>query len=280
MKFNYWLPLLFSALFLTSCLDTESPFGEPVDETDFLEQNALEEDVEVTESGLQYRIIEEGNGESPNPESVIFTEFSSRTVSGETFEESNGIIYSPINQITLQGLAEGLQLMDEGSTYELFLPPELAYGNSPPAGSVLRPGSVVIFEIELDSYLRDPETFLTENRENNEDIIETDSGLQYRIIEEGSDNTPAETDTVSVNYKGTFTNGFVFDESAEGEPASFPVNRVIPGFSEALQLMGEGAIYEIFVPYDLGYGAPNINRPQTIPEEAVLVFELELLEIE
>ncbi|MEX2456383.1 MAG: FKBP-type peptidyl-prolyl cis-trans isomerase, partial [Balneolaceae bacterium] len=253
---------------------------EPVDETDFLEQNALEEDVEVTESGLQYRIIEEGNGERPNSESVIFTDFLSRTVSGETFEDSNGIIYSPINQIALPGLAEGLELMDEGSTYELFLPPELAYGNSPPAGSVLRPGSVVIFEIELDSYLRDSETFMTENRENNDDISETESGLQYRIIEEGSDTKPAETDTVNVNYTGTFTNGFVFDESPEGEPASFPVDGVIPGFSEALQLMGVGATYEIFVPYDLGYGAPNITRPQTIPEEVVLVFELELLEIE
>lgn len=276
MKSGLLFFALFSILLFAGCLDTESPFGEPVDETDFLEQNALKEDVEVTESGLQYRIIEEGNGERPDSENVVFTEFSSRNISGDIFEESNGIIYTPINRISLPGLAEGLQLMDEGSTYELFLPPELAYGDAPPPGSVLRPGSVLIFDIVLDSFLRDPETFLTENVENNDDIIETESGLQYRIIEEGSENIPAATDEVTINYTGTFTNGFVFDESPENEPASFTVNQVIPGFSEALQLMGEGAIYEIFVPAELGYGQ---NPPQNIPLGAVLVFEIELLEI-
>lgn len=268
--------VLLTVLLFTGCLNTESPFGEAVDETDFLEQNALEDDVEVTDSGLQYRIIEEGNGERPNSENIIFTEFSSRTISGDIFEESDGIIYSPINQISLSGLKEGLLLMDEGSTYELFLPSELAYGNAPPQGSVLRPGSVLIFEIELDSFLRDPEVFLSENKENNEDIIETESGLQYRVIEEGNDNSPESDDEVTINYTGTFANGFVFDESPEDEPATFTVSQVIPGFSEALQLMGEGSIFEIFVPSDLGYGQ---NPPQGIPLGAVLVFELELLEI-
>ncbi len=276
MKFSFLLFLLLTVLLLTGCLNTESPFGDAVDESEFLEQNALKEDVFVTESGLQYRIIEEGNGESPDVENIIFTEFTARTISGNIFDDSNGIVFIPINRISLQGLAEGLQLMDEGSTYELFLPPELAYGNSPPPGSVLRPGSVLIFEIELDSYLRDPETFLTENKENNDDIIVTESGLQYRVIEEGNNTTPESDNVVSINYTGTFTNGFVFDETPEGEPASLPVNQVIPGFSEALQLMGEGAIYEIFIPSEIGYGQ---NPPQGIPLGAILVFKIELLEI-
>lgn len=113
MKFK--LPAIFAfftVLLITGCLNTESPFGEAVDETDFLEQNALNDDIEVTESGLQYRIVEEGNGEKPKTENIVFTEFTSRTVSGETFEESDGIIYTPINQISLSGLKEGLLLMD------------------------------------------------------------------------------------------------------------------------------------------------------------------------
>ncbi len=275
MKYISTISLLLLALLFSGCMDTESPFGDPVDETDFLEQNALEDDVEVTDSGLQYRIIEEGEGDSPNSESVVFVEYVGTTISDETFMDSDGIDYFPISILNLEGLAEGIQMMNEGSRFEFFIPPELGYGDNPPTGGPLRPGSVLVFDMELDSFLQDPEEFLAENREN-EDITETESGLQYRVIEEGSDNSPAEEDDVSVRYTGTFTNGYVFDESPDEDTVTFPVSGVIPGFSEALQLMGEGATYEIFVPADIGYGD---NTPPAIPDGAILVFEIELDEI-
>ena len=275
MKLTPTISLLFLALLFSGCMDTESPFGDPVDETDFLEQNALEDDVEVTDSGLQYRIIEEGEGDSPNSESVVFVEYVGTTISDETFMDSDGIDYFPISILNLEGLAEGIQMMNEGSRFEFFIPPELGYGDNPPTGGPLRPGSVLVFDMELDSFLQDPEEFLAENREN-EDITETESGLQYRVIEEGSDNSPAEEDDVSVRYTGTFTNGYVFDESPDEDTVTFPVSGVIPGFPEALQLMGEGATYEIFVPADIGYGD---NTPPAIPDGAILVFEIELDEI-
>ena len=275
MKLTPTISLLFLALLFSGCMDTESPFGDPVDETDFLEQNALEDDVTVTDSGLQYRIIEEGEGDSPNSESVVFVEYEGSTISGETFMDSDGIDYFPISILNLEGLVEGMQLMTEGSRFEFFIPSELGYGDNPPTGGPLRPGSVLVFDMELDSFLQDPEDYLAENREN-EDITETETGLQYRVIEEGSDNSPAEEDEVSVRYTGTFTNGYVFDESPDEDTVTFPVSGVIPGFSEALQLMGEGAIYEIFVPADIGYGD---NTPPSIPDGAILVFEIELDEI-
>jgi len=276
MKCNSLPFLIFSLFFITGCLNIDSPFGDPVDETDFLEQNSLEEDVFVTESGLQYRIIEEGEGDSPNLESVIFIDFVGTNISNEVFLESGGIEFYRLNSLNLEGLLEGIQLMNEGSKYEFFLPPELGFGDNPPTGGALRPGSVLVFELELDSFLQDPEDFLAENRERDE-IIETESGLQYRVIEEGSEQRPDEEDEVSVRYTGAFTNGFVFDESPDEETVSFQVGGVIPGFSEALQLMGEGAIYEIFVPGELGYGAGAVERG--LPENAILVFELELDEI-
>jgi len=275
MKYISTISLLLLALLFSGCMDTESPFGDPVDETDFLEQNALEDDVEVTDSGLQYRIIEEGEGDSPNSESVVFVEYVGTTISDETFMYSDGIDYFPISILNLEGLAEGIQMMNEGSRFEFFIPPELGYGDNPPTGGPLRPGSVLVFDMELDSFLQDPEEFLAENRER-EDITVTETGLQYRVIEEGSDNSPAEEDEVSVRYTGTFTNGYVFDESPDEDTVTFPVSGVIPGFSEALQLMGEGATYEIFVPADIGYGD---NTPPAIPDGAILVFEIELDEI-
>jgi len=276
MKLTSTISLLLLALLFSGCMDTESPFGDPVDESDFLEQNALEDDVTVTESGLQYRIIEEGEGDSPNSENVVFVEYEGRTISDEIFMDSDGIDYFPISLLNIEGLVEGIQMMNEGSRFEFFIPPELGYGDNPPTGGPLRPGSVMIFDMELDSYLQDPDEFLAENREK-EDITETETGLQYRVIEEGNDQRPDEESGVSVRYTGTFTNGYVFDESPDGETVSLIVGEMIPGFSEALQLMGEGAIYEIFIPGELGYGDDATRRG--LPDGAILVFEIELDEI-
>lgn len=103
------------------------------------------------------------------------------------------------------------------------------------------------------------------------------SGLQYRVVKEGSGKSPTMTDTVKVNYKGRLVNGTEFDSSYKrGEPAQFPLNAVIKGWAEALQLMKPGAQYEIFIPPDLAYGE-NGNGP--IPPNAVLIFDVELLEV-
>lgn len=122
------------------------------------------------------------------------------------------------------------------------------------------------------------QAFLEENLQN-EDVFETDSGLQYRVLEEGDGESPTAEDVVRVHYEGKLLTDEVFDSSYErGQPATFPLNRVITGWTEGLQLMEEGAKYQFFIPSDLAYG----NQPpqgSPIPPGAVLIFEVELLEV-
>ncbi len=119
--------------------------------TEFLEENAQNDDVMVTESGLQYRVIEEGTGVQPTAENEVEVHYRGTLISGEEFDSSHSrgqTATFPLNRV-IPGWTEGLQLMREGATYEFFVPSELAYGNNPPPGSPIQPGSVLIFEVEL-----------------------------------------------------------------------------------------------------------------------------------
>ena len=111
------------------------------------------------------------------------------------------------------------------------------------------------------------------------EVTTTESGLQYEVLVEGSGPRPSATDTVVTHYHGTLTDGTVFDSSVErGSPASFPVNRVIAGWTEALQMMGVGAKWRLVIPSELAYGERGAGG--AIPPNATLVFEVELLEIQ
>ena len=121
------------------------------------------------------------------------------------------------------------------------------------------------------------EKFLADNKKK-DGVKVTDSGLQYQVIKEGDGAKPKATDTVKVHYHGTLIDGTVFDSSVEREePAQFPVNRVIKGWTEALQLMQVGDKYRLVIPSDLAYGQNGAGGD--IGPNAVLVFEVELLDI-
>lgn len=121
--------------------------------------------------------------------------------------------------------------------------------------------------------------FLEENAKN-EGVVTTASGLQYQVIKEGTGRQPKATDLVSCHYEGRLIDGKVFDSSYlhGGEPLTFPLNGVIKGWTEGVQLMKEGAKYRFFIPYNLAYGENGI--PGTIPPYATLVFDVELVKIE
>ena len=104
------------------------------------------------------------------------------------------------------------------------------------------------------------------------------SGLQYEVVREGTGRKPKATDSVKCHYEGTLVDGTVFDSSRRrGEPAVFPLNGVIRGWTEGLQLMQEGAVYRVFIPYNLAYGENGAGA--SIPPYAALVFEVELIEV-
>lgn len=124
---------------------------------------------------------------------------------------------------------------------------------------------------------KEGEAFLSENKKK-EGVKTLASGLEYKVITEGKGKAPKDTDTVTVHYKGTLIDGTEFDSSYKrNAPATFPVNGVIKGWTEALQLMKEGSKWELFIPANLAYG--ESGRPG-IPPNSVLIFEVELIKIE
>ncbi|MGM9816087.1 MAG: FKBP-type peptidyl-prolyl cis-trans isomerase [Lepagella sp.] len=119
--------------------------------------------------------------------------------------------------------------------------------------------------------------FLKENKQN-PNVKETSTGLQYVVEKEGTGAQPTAEDEVTVHYTGRLLDGTVFDSSVNrGEPATFPLNRVIPGWTEGVQLMKEGAKYTFFIPSDLAYGPQGI--PGAIPPHSTLIFEVELIKV-
>jgi len=124
---------------------------------------------------------------------------------------------------------------------------------------------------------KEGEAFLAENK-NKEGVKTLPSGLQYKMITEGTGKSPKATDTVTVNYRGTFVDGTEFDNSYKrGQPATFQVNGVITGWTEALQLLKEGAKCQLFIPSHLAYGEKGAGG--IIGPNATLIFEVELLSV-
>ena len=124
---------------------------------------------------------------------------------------------------------------------------------------------------------REGEEFLAANAKK-EGVIVLPSGLQYKVIKEGEGRMPELTDKVKCHYEGTFVDGEKFDSSYDRkQPAVFGVNQVIPGWTEALQLMSEGSVWELYIPYKLGYGEAGAQGAS--PPYSALVFKVELIEV-
>lgn len=259
----------------------------------FLEENKAREGVQVTDSGLQYMALEEGDkdGLTPTSTDLVVFEFAMTTADGVEISSSRAIGAAPqvrVSEIAVDmpGLAEGLQMMNEGDHYRFFLPPDLGYGDRIGPNAPFGPNETLIVDVELIK-VQNPErnlelakAFLAENAKK-DGVQTTKSGLQYEVISEGpaDGESPAATDTVEVDYQGTLINGTEFDSSyARGQSATFPLNRVIPGWTEGLQLMSEGDKFRFFIPPELGYGANGGPGGSIGPNEA-LIFEVELIDV-
>jgi FKBP-type peptidyl-prolyl cis-trans isomerase len=185
------------------------------------------------------------------------------------FIKNNGVEIDDV--AFLRGLDEGMEGIKSALTNEQL---QAAYVNYQKTAQAKQAEMAKEKSAEA---IKEGETFLAENGARKE-VITTASGLQYEVIRKGTGATPAANDTVSTHYRGTLINGEEFDSSySRNEPAEFPVNRVIPGWTEALQLMKTGAKWKLFIPYQLAYGEQG--SPPRIPGGSALVFDIELLEI-
>ena len=241
--------------------------------------SAAPADAETTESGLASRVIKPGDGNaSPSAADTVTVHYSGWTTDGKMFDSSvkRGQPTSfPLNRV-IPGWTEGLQLMVIGETRRFWIPADLAYGENPGGGL---PGGLLVFDVELLDIQKAPEPPKVPEDVGAipEDAEVRDSGLASRLLKAGEGTEhPSKRDVVTVHYSGWTTNGQLFDSSVmRGQPATFGLSQVIPGWTEGVQLMVEGEKRRFWIPAKLAYGE---NPPGGAPA-GMLVFDVELLKV-
>lgn len=268
--------------------EEEEPIGEPLE----LEETSAPEMPEgppeefegfeyaTTDSGLEYAIIEEGDGEQPEAGDVVRVHYRGQladgTVFDSSFERGDPFRFAIGRGQVIPGWDEGIALLQEGGTAKLVIPPELAYGPQG-SGGVIPPNATLYFDVELVEVL---EGGPDEPVAVAEDEYETaESGLQYHVIEEGSGEMPEEGDPVSIEFTAWLDDGTRLDSSIDrGEPLVFVIGseQIFPGLSEGVNMMAEGGQWQFVIPPDLAFGEEGSGA---IPPDTSLTFLVELLEI-
>ncbi|MBW1810349.1 MAG: FKBP-type peptidyl-prolyl cis-trans isomerase [Deltaproteobacteria bacterium] len=226
-------------------------------------------------SGLASLMIKAGTGaKHPRAHDTVKVHYTGWTTDGKMFDSSvsRGRPASfPLNRV-IPGWTEGLQLMTTGEKRRFWIPVELAY-----KGKRGAPAGMLVFDVELleIKVKPDPPQTPADVAEPPQDAKKTQSGLAYKVLKQGTGQKhPLATSKVKVNYSGWTTDGKMFDSSiTRGRPAGFPLNRVIAGWTEGLQLMVVGEKCRFWIPQELAYkGKPGAPA-------GMLVFDVELLEI-
>ena len=232
-------------------------------------------DAQKTKSGLASKLIQAGTGDkNPRSYDVVEVHYSGWTTDGKMFDSSvtrGRPAKFALNRV-IAGWTEGVQLMKVGEKRRFWIPEEIAYQGRPGA-----PKGMLVFDIELLSIAegKKPIPAPANVAAPPKDATTTKTGLKYTVLTKGKGkNKPKATDKVKVHYTGWTTDGKMFDSSVQrGVPATFPVGRVIAGWTEMLQLMTPGEKVRAWIPQDLAYkGRPG--APQ-----GMLVFDIELLDI-
>jgi peptidylprolyl isomerase len=230
-------------------------------------------DATKTASGLAYKILQKGTGETtPTPNDsvkVLMTGWSTDGTTVETTESTGKPKTMPMGK-SMPGLTEGLALMHAGERARFWIPEELAW-----KGQKGRPAGMLVYDVELQEILAAP-TVPTDVAAPPSDAKKTKSGIAYKVLTAGTGKEhPRAWDKVTVNYSGWTTDGKMFDSSVtRGKPASFNLKQVIPGWTEGIPLMVQGEKTRFWIPKELAYeGKPG--KPQ-----GMLVFDVELVEFE
>lgn len=236
-------------------------------------------DAAKTATGLASKVLKAGTGaKKPAATDTVTVHYTGWTTDGKQFDSSvsRGQPASfPLNGV-IKGWTEGVQLMVVGEKRRFWIPANLAYGENPGGG---RPGGTLVFDVELLGIKEAPKppAVPADVAAAPAEAAKTASGLASKVLKPGTGSVhPAATDTVTVHYTGWTTDGKQFDSSVtRGQPASFPLNGVIPGWTEGVQLMVEGEHRRFWIPAKLAYGdAPPPGAPA-----GVLVFDVELIKI-
>lgn len=238
-------------------------------------------DAQRAESGLVSKVLKPGTGsEHPAPEDTVSINFTGWMAdSGVRFDssEERGQPGTFVLKKTVRGFSEGLQLMVVGEKRRIWIPGRLAYGDAPRKFG--NPYGTLVFDIELLSIIKPPEPpqVPPDLKAPPPDARKTSSGLVYKVLRPGTGKThPKGRSTVEVHYSGWTLDGRMFDSSVlRGEPATFPLNGVIRGWTEGLQLMVEGEKARFWIPAKLAYG----DNPGGSSPAGTLVFDVELLSI-
>jgi FKBP-type peptidyl-prolyl cis-trans isomerase len=230
------------------------------------------DDAQKTASGLASKVLQPGTGANkPGAADTVTVHYTGWTTDGKMFDSSvtRGQPASFSLNGVIAGWTEGLQLMVEGEKRRFWIPGKLAYGDEAGGG---RPSGTLVFDVELLS-IKTPEDVAKAP----DDAQKTASGIASRILTKGTGTVhPKATDQVKVHYSGWTTDGKMFDSSVQrGEPIVFPLNQVIPGWTEGVQLMVEGEKRRLWIPAALAYGE---NAPPGAPA-GTLVFDVELIQI-
>lgn len=237
-------------------------------------------DAEKTASGLASKVLEPGKGTThPGKSDVVTVHYTGWTTDGKNFDSSlpgGKPATFPLDKV-IAGWTEGVQLMVAGEKRRFWIPEELAY-----KGKTGRPAGMLVFDVELISFKAPPPKETASDPTKAPDDVQrapadakrTGSGLCYKILKPGTGTEhPEATSSVTVNYSGWTTDGKLFDSTyTRHEPATFKLNRVIPGWTEGLQLMVQGEKRRFWIPEALAYAGQG-------PVGGDLVFDVELIKI-
>jgi FKBP-type peptidyl-prolyl cis-trans isomerase len=228
-------------------------------------------DAAKTKTGLASKVIKAGTGKTrPARTDLVTVHYTGWTTDGKMFDSSvaRGTPATfPLDRV-IAGWTEGVQLMVTGETRRLWIPEALAYqGKRDPKG-------MLVFDVELISFVSPPTT-PPDVKAAPSDARKTATGLAYKVIKPGAGTRrPSAGSSVTVHYTGWTTDGKMFDSSVtRGEPATFPLNQVIPGWTEGVQLMVEGETTRFWIPEALAYKGQS-------PPFGMLVFDIELIKIQ
>lgn len=237
-------------------------------------------DAQRTAAGLASKVLTKGTGkDKPSPHDRVRVHYTGWTKDGKMFDSSiprGAPVTFGVGQV-IPGWTEALQLMSVGEKRRVWIPAKLAYGENPYGGA---PAGDLTFDIELLEIIAAPKPppAPEDVKAPPKNAKKTESGLSYRVLSKGTGKVhPQPTSRVTVHYTGWTPDGKMFDSSVvRGEPTSFPLNRVIPGWTEGVQLMVEGDKYRFWIPANLAYGEKPM-RPGA--PGGPLVFDVELISI-